>query len=473
MESLNFVELIENNPITTLSKDYNVKLLSKIKENFTAFEQHLFLSSFYCYLKYHPVNDFVIDLDDVWKWIGYATKAKAKILLEKHFVTDKDYKLLIDPSGKQSIHVKGGHNIQKYLLNIKTFKLFCIKAGTKKADEIHEYFIKLEQIIQDTVQEETNELKIQLQQKDKLLEQSQNNAYLLREKTLLQQFPNNTQCIYYGIIDNFGINGEKLVKFGNSNFLNDRVEKHKKTYTNFYLINAFKVHNKIQIENAIKNDPILSIKRRNLIIDNINHNELLAIDELSFQDLDKIIKDIIFRIEYSVENYNKLFKEYENLKFKNKQLLEQITALKSDNKLNNTTHSFDTQFNLLKEQNILLLGENETLKLENVKLIKKAKLIHSDDIITDTNYYSTVKSLKKYDKNNTEYKQCFGTREEVWIGIAYKTTGGLIKNDLMINKVGKIVSKKKYVTEKQHNRLEEVNKQKQRVIDNTNTNLIS
>lgn len=54
MEKLNIVELIESNPITKLSKDYNVKLLSKIKEKFSDFEQQLFLSSFYCYLNCHP-----------------------------------------------------------------------------------------------------------------------------------------------------------------------------------------------------------------------------------------------------------------------------------------------------------------------------------------------------------------------------------------------------------------------------------
>ena len=47
MEQLDFVKLIENNPITRLSNDYNIKLLSKIKEKFTDFEQQLFLSSFY------------------------------------------------------------------------------------------------------------------------------------------------------------------------------------------------------------------------------------------------------------------------------------------------------------------------------------------------------------------------------------------------------------------------------------------
>ena len=44
---LNIVELIEKNPITRLSSDYNVKMLTKIKEQFTEFEQQMFLSSFY------------------------------------------------------------------------------------------------------------------------------------------------------------------------------------------------------------------------------------------------------------------------------------------------------------------------------------------------------------------------------------------------------------------------------------------
>ena len=42
MEQLDIVKLIENNPITKLSNDYNVNLLTKIKSNFTDFEQQLF-----------------------------------------------------------------------------------------------------------------------------------------------------------------------------------------------------------------------------------------------------------------------------------------------------------------------------------------------------------------------------------------------------------------------------------------------
>ena len=61
MSELNIVELIEKNPITKLSTTYNNNLLNKIKENFSNFEQQLFVSSFYCYLNYDKNIDFVVD----------------------------------------------------------------------------------------------------------------------------------------------------------------------------------------------------------------------------------------------------------------------------------------------------------------------------------------------------------------------------------------------------------------------------
>ena len=170
METLNIVNLIESNPITKLSSDYNYKLLVKIKDNFTDFEQHVFLSSFYCYLKYHPINDFVIDLDDVWKWIGFSQKVKAKQLLEKHFTMNKDYTVSLYQQVKHSTHTKGGQNKEIIMLNINTFKKFCLKAGTKKAEDIHEYYIKMEEIIQQVIEEDCIELKKQLEDQKQNIE---------------------------------------------------------------------------------------------------------------------------------------------------------------------------------------------------------------------------------------------------------------------------------------------------------------
>ena len=48
----------------------------------------------------------------------------------------------------------------------------------------------------------------------------------------------------------------------------------------------------------------------------------------------------------------------------------------------------------------------------------------------------------------------FGSRAEVFHGNAKKTTGGLTKKDLMKNKHGEIVSRKKHMTAKKEKRLE-------------------
>ena len=46
-----------------------------------------------------------------------------------------------------------------------------------------------------------------------------------------------------------------------------------------------------------------------------------------------------------------------------------------------------------------------------------------------------------------------GSRRQVWNGTAKKTSGGLLKSDLMMNKNGRIVSKSKHNTAKKENRL--------------------
>tara|TARA_Y100000992_G_C21165985_1_gene443543 strand:- start:447 stop:722 length:276 start_codon:yes stop_codon:yes gene_type:complete len=52
------------------------------------------------------------------------------------------------------------------------------------------------------------------------------------------------------------------------------------------------------------------------------------------------------------------------------------------------------------------------------------------------------------------FNKTFGSRAEVFHGNAKKTTGGLMKKNLMKNKHGEIVSKKKHLTAKKEKRLE-------------------
>jgi hypothetical protein len=51
-------------------------------------------------------------------------------------------------------------------------------------------------------------------------------------------------------------------------------------------------------------------------------------------------------------------------------------------------------------------------------------------------------------------ERTFGSRAEVFHGNAKKTTGGLTKKDLLKNKHGEIVSRKKHLTAKREKRLE-------------------
>jgi len=70
--SVDIVNLIENNPITKFNGNCQSKCIEKVKTHFTECEQQIFIASFYCYLKYDYKNDFVIDLDNIWKWLGFS-----------------------------------------------------------------------------------------------------------------------------------------------------------------------------------------------------------------------------------------------------------------------------------------------------------------------------------------------------------------------------------------------------------------
>jgi hypothetical protein len=59
-----------------------------------------------------------------------------------------------------------------------------------------------------------------------------------------------------------------------------------------------------------------------------------------------------------------------------------------------------------------------------------------------------------YHIDGNAYEILRGTREDVWNGKAYQTTGGVPKSGLIINKSGKIVSKIKSVEELKNNRFE-------------------
>ena len=387
--SVDIVNLIENNPITKFTGDYQSKLVEKVKNSFTNYEQQLFLSSFYCYLKYDSKNDFVIDLDNVWKWLGFSSKFNAKRLLENKFNINKDYKLLLLQSAKQSNQIKGGHNKETFLLNIDTFKKFCLKADTSKAYEVHDYFIKLENIMFEITKEESEELKkqvLQLENKNKEMEEK---VIKQNEKTLLEKFSHKCSLIYIIKVKTHK-NGEYVVKIGYSDKgITHRYNEHKTNYDECILLNCFLVDKSKEFEGFLHTHNLIYPNKYKTLKGHEKENELFLIGkELTYQTLLKIIDDNINNYNYKVRE---LLLEIENLKLKqtteiinndnellkelvnvNKLLINKVSSLETSmqqilNKLNSQETKVFTGFN----QQIPNLGPRlQKINPENLQLIK-------------------------------------------------------------------------------------------------------
>jgi hypothetical protein len=59
----------------------------------------------------------------------------------------------------------------------------------------------------------------------------------------------------------------------------------------------------------------------------------------------------------------------------------------------------------------------------------------------------------KYHIHGQKYEKLEGSRAQVWHGTAHQTPGCLYKKDLLMNKNGRIVSKRKHTTAKNEKRL--------------------
>jgi len=345
--SLNIVELIESSPITKLSGSYNNRFISKIKDTFTDTQQQMFVSSFYCYLNYHPTNDFVIDLDNVWQWLGFSQKAIAKRTLEKYFTVENDYKVLLYRSVEQTNEGRGGHNREQIMLNIKTFKMFCIKSSTKKADEIHGYFVKLEELLQQLVQDESDELKQQLQKVENEKEHLKNKLIEATEDIKLLQVKEDYPYMYIFNINERDIYPPKL-KIGFTKNVNNRIKPFKQLHHN----------GKIELVVEVLNQNIRTVEHfiHSLLA---NFNISGEIFQLDVEEAKLIILRVanmlkINSITNPSERYSKNLKLYENeLVIVDSQLPEKIStrnfACQTD-PIENTFPSIDQPKDELTEQ---------------------------------------------------------------------------------------------------------------------------
>lgn len=190
--------LIQTSSIEIYDK---TKLIEKLQNHFTDEEQRLYVCNLFLYLNYHAVNDFIVNLDNVWKFIGFSNKANAKRLLKHNFKENTDYKKLLIRMDEQVENIKDGKNIgggglnhETIMLNINTFKKLCLKANTENADKIHDYYIKLEMVYNELMKEE-------IEEKNELLVEQQKKIDLLEHKPRTHGFTSRRKGYVYIIRD--------------------------------------------------------------------------------------------------------------------------------------------------------------------------------------------------------------------------------------------------------------------------------
>jgi len=172
---------------TDLPTTYNImqedNLIELIKQKFTEDDMEIFKMNFKIYLANEDnKNGFVVDLDDIYRYIGFKQKGHAKRFLINKFTINIHYIISLSPTGKRSSETtRGGENYENIMLNIETFKKFCMKASTKESEKFLDYYITMENVIFDYIKiKMTEQLKINfenkkiLELKDKQLEEKEN-----------------------------------------------------------------------------------------------------------------------------------------------------------------------------------------------------------------------------------------------------------------------------------------------------------
>ena len=430
---LNIVDIIEKNPITKLSKTYNNKLLTKIKETFTEKEQQLFISSFYLYLN-HNKEDFIISLDDIWEWLGFSQKEMAKRTLVNNFKENIDYKCLPCRSAGQKNEDlndnkregRGGYNKINVLLTIKCFKLLCIKSGTKKANEIHEYFIKLEELLQDIILEECNDIKLQLEKKDndiKIQLENKDKEYeiklkiekqLERQNILLKEFATNGPLVYIIKVKSYD-DGTYVIKIGESRQgVLARYTEHKSNYEEILLLDCFMVQKSKEFECFLHNHKDIKPSKVRYLEGHEKENELFLIGKkITYQNILNIIS-------YNIKNYNYISQndiEKEKINNENLKIIKDISN--NDNFINIIQEIYTKQSKEVLELFNNMLNEINDLKQSNKEILEKLSTLSQK---TKTNFNEPLITLgPRLQKINPE------TFKLVRV---YETVSELIKEDI-------------------------------------------
>ena len=285
-KSVNFEELVRNSN-TTLTLNSQSKMISLLTEEFTDKELQWYIANLYIYLNYHPNDEYPINLENVYKMLGFANKGNAMKTIKSNFIENDDYKIIkftknlyedkaACTDGKAASSSKNlggaGLNREDVMLNVDTFKNLAMLVKTPEGTEIRKYYIKMENIHnkvvkmeiieQKLIQETTSKL---LKEKEQIIEENKNELQskelLIKKKDKeLKQLAKKISLgwLYAGITDN--ING--VSKVGISDEILKRIDGHLSSNPGFKYVFSYQSKNNKLIEKCVKTllEPFLTCK---------------------------------------------------------------------------------------------------------------------------------------------------------------------------------------------------------------------
>jgi phage anti-repressor protein len=196
-----------------------------------------FITSFQLYLIYgNEPTRFVVDLDNVWEWIGFSKKDKAKNVLVKHFIEGTDYTISSNPCTRERVH--GGQNKETILMNVETFKDFCMISNTDKGKQTRRYYSKMETVFFRYLQEKHRTTIQELEEQKKALEYDNKKQKALEIQKKLLNAHKNTPLVYILKIQEDDDNNF-IIKIGETDDIEQRIISLRQEYKDCVLIDAF------------------------------------------------------------------------------------------------------------------------------------------------------------------------------------------------------------------------------------------
>jgi len=404
-KSIDFTELVKQSN-TTQSLKLQTKMIQILNASFTESEQQWFVANLYMYINYHQTNDYLINLENIYKMLGFANKGNAKRTLENNFIINEDYKITILP------RENGRISTEDIMINTNTFKNLCMLAKTDKGKEIRRYYIKLENMNNQLIQEELQENKdtqnklIQKLESDnkKLLinkdKEHKENLRRNRHNILIEKF-SHKKCVYIAELDN----NVNLIKIGSTHNIAERITDLCAKFGHCMFLQVFECDNFREVESNILHHELVVKHRYKELINDYQSKEVVKLSsEFNYKQLMEIVEKNVNGVNYLTPS--ELLKRYE-LDTENKKLdiiqtfiqngdsLSDILLLFSPTQKQNTVIEQNQQ-NTVITQNVVI----ENQKQNNVfEIQNNVNEIYKNKYTTNTRVPKGQK-IVKIDPNN-------------------------------------------------------------------------